>query len=221
MTVKKKLQRAFEVKELSDNGTFTGYASVFGELDSYRDIVMPGAFKNSIVKHNQKGRPVKMLWQHRSSEPIGVYREIEEDDYGLRVKGEINLQVVRGAECYHLMKQGALDGLSIGYSTVESDYDEKKFTTYLKEVDLWEISPVTFPAGDSARVVDVKSIGTLTQLSDVEDYLCEQMGLSQKEATAFVSRFKQIVIGQGDPGSTTDIAPQLKSILARLESVQF
>src|SRR5690606_35583398 len=144
----------------------------------------------SIAKHNQKGRPVKMLWQHRSAEPIGVYREIAEDDYGLLVKGEINMHVSRGVECYHLMKQGALDGLSIGYSTVDSDYDEKKFTTYLKEVDLWEISPVTFPAGDSARVVDVKSIGTLTTLSNVEDYLCEQMGLSQKEATAFVSRFK-------------------------------
>lgn len=222
MTIKKKLQRAFEVKELGEDGSFTGYGSVFGELDSYRDIVLPGAFKKTIEKHQQKGRAVKMLWQHRTTEPIGVYREIREDDHGLFVRGEINMKVSRGVECYHLMKQGALDGLSIGYSTVESDYDAKKSINYLKELDLWEISPVTFPAGDSARVVDVKSIATMETLSDVEEYLRDTLDFSQKEATAFVARFKQIVIGPSDSGSTTDnaIVSQLDKIKSALESLQ-
>lgn len=210
--VKKKLQRPFQVKEFGENGTFTGYGSVFGELDSYRDIVMPGAFKNTIERHEHLGRKVKMLWQHRSAEPIGVYTDIREDDHGLYVQGEINMNVARGVECWHLMKQGALDGLSIGYNTVRDDYDDKKYINRLLEVDLWEVSPVTFPAGDSARVTDVKSIGVLNSLSDVEDYLREQYDLSQKEATAFVSRFKAIVLGPSDSGSTKAMQTYLRAL---------
>ena len=212
MVKKKKLDRPFKVKEFGENGTFTGYGSVFGELDSYRDIVMPGAFKETLEQHAQQGRKVKMLWQHRSAQPIGVYSEIREDDHGLFVKGEINMNVAQGVECWHLMKQGALDGLSIGYNTVRDDYDDKKFVNRLLQVDLWEVSPVTFPAGDSARVLDVKSMDMWENLSDVETYLREQYGASQKEAAAFVSRFKAVVNGPRDSGSTKAMREMLSAL---------
>ena len=187
----KYLERPFKVKSVESDGTFTGHASVFGELDSYRDIVMPGAFKKSLKEDFiAKQRKVPMLWQHNSWAPIGVYPTIREDDIGLYVEGQCNMKVQQGLECHALMEQGALSGLSIGYTTVTSEWDEKELTRKLIEVNLWEVSPVTFPAGDSARVSSVKSIEGLVTLSEVEDYLRDACGLSRKEAVILVSRIK-------------------------------
>jgi len=198
---KKYIQRPFEMKSLSEDGVFTGYGSVFGELDSYRDIVLKGAFTKTLERHAAQGRKVKMLWQHNTRQPIGVYREIREDDYGLYVEGEINMEVQQGREAHSLMKQGALDGLSIGYDTVKDRIDKEKRARLLEEVNLWEISPVTFPAGDSARVIDVKTFDQWASLSDVEDYLREQHGLSQTEACATVSRMKALILNPSESGS--------------------
>ena len=206
----KRMQRPFEVKTVEENGTFKGYGSVFGNLDSYRDIVVKGAFEKSIADYRESGRHVKMLWQHKSDYPIGIYTDMKEDDHGLYVEGQINMDVQKGRECYSLLKQGALGGLSIGYNTVLEKFDKEALTTELLEVKLWEISPVTFPANTEARVDSVKSADEIKTYSDVEDFLRDR-GLSQKEAETAVSLFKRIREGgPSDPGSHAN--GELKSL---------
>lgn len=193
MTTKvKKLARPFELKTVADNGTFTGYGSVFGERDSYRDVVIKGAFSDSLDQDfAAKKRKVPMLWQHDYRQPIGVYTVVKEDSHGLYVEGEINMDVQKGVEAHALMKQGALTGLSIGYETIGEEWDKEELVRKLTKVKLYEISPVTFPAGDSARVSAVKSIAGFMSLSDCEDFLREA-GLSQKEACALIARIKAV-----------------------------
>jgi len=215
----KYLDRSFEVKSVKADGTFSGHASVFGELDSYRDIVMPGAFVKSLREDfAQKNRSVPMLWQHNSYSPIGIYPTIKEDDVGLYVEGECNLDVQQGREAHALMKQGALSGLSIGYTTVTSEWDEKSLTRKLLEVNLWEVSPVTFPAGDSARINSVKSFGDLMSLSEVEDYLRDACNLSRKEAVALVAKVKAVA-SQSDSAGVPE-ADSVKKALATLKSIK-
>lgn len=182
------LQRPFELKGVNDNGTFKGMGSVFGELDSHFDIVVAGAFKDSLADYEAKGRRVPMLWQHDPSEPIGIYTSIKETDTGLEVEGQINLDVQRGREAHSLMKQGALTGLSIGYRTVEKDYNDAG-VRLLKKVKLYEVSPVTFPSGDSARISSIKSIDGLATLSDCEELL-RDAGFSKSEALALIAKVK-------------------------------
>ena len=221
MTIKTRtLDRPFEVKSVESSGRFVGHASVFGELDSYRDIVMPGAFKRSLRDDFEaKGRKVPMLWQHSSYTPIGVYTEIYEDSKGLYVEGQCNMRVQQGVECHALMEQGALTGLSIGYTTVTSEWDEASLTRKLTEVNLWEVSPVTFPAGDSARA-QVKTLAEVGTLSELEDYLRDAYGASRKEATALAARLKAVTASQGDPADGADAAclTSVKSITASLFS---
>lgn len=137
-----------------ENGTFTGYASVFGVIDAYRDIVDKGAFKKSL--REKKEFPI--LWSHSIMEPIGV-AVLMEDETGLRVEaGKLNLDVQRAKEVRSLMKQGAIEGISIGYQTIDAkpDRDDPQ-TRHLREVKLWEISPCVFPANEEAVVDEVKS----------------------------------------------------------------
>lgn len=143
---------ALEVKDVQDDGTFEGYASVFGNVDSYGDIVERGAFTKTIAEKNGN---VPILWQHDPYEPIGVSASMEEDSRGLFTVGKLNLDVRRGAEAHSLMRQKALKGLSIGYRTVKDAIDGAN--RRLQELDLWEYSPVTFPANQLAAVTAVKS----------------------------------------------------------------
>lgn len=210
------IERPFEVKSIKGDGKFTGYGSVFGEIDSYRDVVMPGAFNDSLETHfKAKGRKVPMLWQHNTRQPIGVYTEVREDDHGLYVEGEVNMDVQQGREAHALMKQGALSGLSIGYDTVREEWDNTGMLRKLFKVDLWEISPVTFPAGDTARVTSVKSIEGLTTLSEFEKYL-RDAGFTKAEATAFVSRFKA-TLKRSDSAEAEAIA--IKNALNTLQGI--
>ena len=194
------LIRPFEIKAgtIKSDGSFEGVASPFGEIDSYRDIVMPGAFTNSLKAFEAKNRKVPMLWQHNTRQPIGVFTKLTESSTDLYVEGQCNMKVQAGMECHALMEQGALTGLSIGYNTIKSMWDEKEETRSLIEVDLWEISPVTFPAADGARIALVKSLEEAGSLSDCEALL-RDVGYSRSEASAFVSRVKALAIKQGDP----------------------
>lgn len=214
----KTIERPFDIKagSMKADGTFAGHGSIFGELDSYRDIVMPGAFAKSLSGYESRGRKVPMLWQHDSRQPIGVYTTIKEDDIGLYVEGQINMKVVKGQEAHALMEQGALSGLSIGYNTVRDEWDEKAMTRKLFEVDLWEVSPVTFPAGDTARISSVKSIAELMNLTEVEDYLRDACSLSRKEAATLISRIK-VVGAQSDSADAE--AESVKRALQTLRSI--
>lgn len=202
----KHLDVAFNVKAVSDDGTFEGYGSVFNVKDSYDDIVVKGAFADSLTTHASKGSMPALLWQHDSDEPIGVYTEMREDDTGLYVKGQLALKTQRGAEAYELLKMKAISGMSIGYVTREDSYDRVTGVNTLKKLDLWEVSLVTFPANTEARVSGVKSID---DLKSAEQYL-RDAGLSRKEATAFVSRMKGLLLRDADNGEMKAIADALK-----------
>ena len=136
------------------DGTVEGYASLFGELDQARDMVMPGAFEASL---RQRGvRRVPMLFQHDPAEPIGVWLELREDVHGLYVRGRLIPEVVRARELLALLTAGTADGLSIGFRTVKGRIDPKTRIRKLEAIDLWEISIVTFPLLPGARVHAVK-----------------------------------------------------------------
>lgn len=139
---------------LTPDGLIEGYASLFGAVDQARDMVMPGAFKLTL---QQRGlRRIPMLFQHDPSEPIGIWLELREDFRGLWARGKLIPEVTRARELYALLKAGAVDGLSIGYRTRHGAIDPRSRIRRLHQVDLWEISLVTFPLLDGARVDAVK-----------------------------------------------------------------
>ncbi|MFK0204205.1 HK97 family phage prohead protease [Agrobacterium sp. NPDC090283] len=155
-----------ELRGIASDGTFSGYASVFGEVDLGQDVIERGAFRRSIEERGAAG--IRMLYQHDPAEPIGAWRTIREDERGLYVEGVLAPGVARSREVHSLMKTGALDGLSIGFRTVRSSKEGRagkearsgkaagSGVRRILEADLWEISVVTFPMLPSARVSDVK-----------------------------------------------------------------
>jgi len=128
-----------------------GYASLFGVADQGGDVVVAGAYARSLRRILGEGRQVKMLWQHDPAQPIGVWDEVREDSKGLWVRGHILTEVEKGREAAALVAAGAIDGLSIGYRTVAAEKDAKG-QRLLREIDLWEVSLVTFPMLPEARV---------------------------------------------------------------------
>lgn len=169
MRERKKLGFSLMLKSLDEAGRFAGYGSVFGLVDSQRDMMLAGAFSRTLAGRVQQ---IKLLWQHQQDEPIGVFDVIREDANGLYVEGRLLLEVQRAREAYTLLKEGAVRGLSIGYSPVRYTTDGKTGVRKLAEVELWEISLVTFPANEAAQVTVVKQLtdsGQLVALSEVLD----------------------------------------------------
>ena len=132
-------------------GHIQGYASLFNLTDKHRDTVLPGAFHRSLRAWQIFNRQPKMLWQHQTSEPIGIWTQIREDAKGLHVQGQLNLNTQRGAEAQALLKQGALDNLSIGYRTIKSRWNPRAQTRELLDLELLEISLVTMGCNPWAR----------------------------------------------------------------------
>ncbi|MCK1313706.1 HK97 family phage prohead protease [Bradyrhizobium sp. 23] len=145
----------FDVKAVAEDGTFSGYASVFGVTDLGGDSVQPGAFTKSLK--SKPAAKVKMLRGHDTSEPIGVWTSIVEDSRGLKATGRLILDTNKGRETYALLKAGALDGLSIGYRTKKESFDRTKKVRLLNELELHEVSIVTFPMNPTATISRVKS----------------------------------------------------------------
>jgi HK97 family phage prohead protease len=139
------------------SGTFSGYACVFGVVDTYGTRFAPGAFKKSLAKRAKSGGPA-MLWAHDLSAPIGVWTELTEDNNGLKVTGRLVTEIARGAEALALLKAGAVTGLSVGFFSV-ADERLPDGGLVFTEVDLVEISLTALPANDAARISDVKSLG--------------------------------------------------------------
>lgn len=163
MLEKKRMQFDLEVKTIDKDGRFSGYASVFGVVDNHNDIIMRGAFQDTI---RERSKSIKLLWQHRQDEPIGVFEQIFEDEMGLYVQGRLLLDVARAREAYTLLKQGAISGLSIGYSPVRYEIDAASGTRILSAIELWEISLVTFPANTAAGVTVVKQAFEYEEFDD-------------------------------------------------------
>lgn len=190
--MKKRLDTALKIKSVSDTGEFSGYGSVFGVKDSASDIVIKGAFSKSLSTWKEKKGLPALLWQHDTSEPIGVYTKMEEDENGLYVEGRLLIDDDPLAKRAHAhLKAGSLSGLSIGYSMKNNDYeyDKDKEAFILKELDLWEVSLVTFPANDQARIDEVKNAlcaGVIPSPKSFERAL-RDVGLSHSQAKKFMS----------------------------------
>lgn len=188
----KHLNVPLKIKSVSETGEFEGYGSVFGVEDSYGDAVMKGAFLRSLTEWAAKGRLPSMLWQHQMSEPIGIYTEMKEDEHGLYVKGRLLIDDDPLAKrAYAHLKAGSLGGLSIGYILRDYEYDKSLGIYKLKDIDLWEVSLVTFPANEEAQVTNVKTMlqnGETPSPSNVEKALREALGFSRTQAKAFMAK---------------------------------
>jgi uncharacterized protein len=205
----KTLDSALEIKELADDGTFAGYGAVFGNVDGVGDVVKKGAFKRSLREHKTAGTLPKLLWQHNVREPIGAFTAVKEDDRGLYVEGQFALKTQRGAEAHELLKMSAVDGLSIGYYPVEWKWDDKTGVRTLLDVELFEISLVTFPANPEATA-SAKAAERIKSIRDFETFLRDEGGFSHAAAKAIASSgYKAAPTPRDEEG---DLAELLASI---------
>ena len=205
---------ALQIKAAGDDGTVDGYGSVFGVRDNYDDVIAKGAFVQSLKDHKAAGTMPAMLWQHDADKPIGVWTEMVEDEKGLRIKGQLAMETVKGKEAHALLKMGALNGLSIGFMSKEWAYDRDTEVRTLTAIDLWEVSLVTFPANGKARVTNVKSADELQAPKDAEKVL-RDAGFSKSDATAFVSRVMRMGEVRSDSANSTAVAMKAADRLLR------
>lgn len=152
-----KISSPLVIHMMDDKGSFVGYASVFNRVDSHRDTVAYGAFRRTLREWNDKGMMPKLLWQHDSAQPIGRIARLYEDAYGLRIEGVLCMETWRGREAYALLKQKAIEGLSIGFTTKKAVVNTRTRIRTLVDIDLFEVSLVTFACNEAAKVTDVKS----------------------------------------------------------------
>ena len=214
----KSLEVLFDIKRITDDdpeGTIEGYGSVYNVVDQGNDIIAPGAFNKSLRERGTAS--VKMLWQHDQRQPVGRWDEIKSDRNGLRVKGQLILEVPQAASAHALAKGGAIRGLSIGYIPVKYTIDEKTGTRTLTEVRLLEISLVTFPMNEQAELTGVKS-GQVS-IRSLEKALRDEAALSIKDAKAAISvvvkslnlRDAEDGVKSDDPFDGDDVRDALKA----------
>ena len=182
-----------EIKTVDDEArTIEGYGAVFDNIDSYGDVIVKGAFAKTIEQHLIAGTMPKMLLQHDAftALPIGKWTEMQETDHGLFLKGKL-FNTTAGRDTHEVLREGGVDGLSIGFRPVEFALRAKPTDAKrtLKVVDLLEVSVVTFPANSKAKVTNVKSADQIVTLRDLEDLLRSQ-GCSKSEAILIASRFE-------------------------------
>ena len=207
----KKLVFESEIKAESDKGIFTGYGSIFGNEDQGNDIMQKGAFTKSLV--NRPVSKVKMLYQHKTDEPIGVFTDMYEDSKGLFVKGQLAMGTQKGREAYELLKMGALDGMSIGFRAdpEKQGYNEnKRGVRTLKEVDLMEISLVTFPMNESALIETVK--GNAKNIREWEKILREAGNLSRTEAKIGAKALSESLSQRDAGGDSQQLADLINKV---------
>ena len=185
--------------DAEEDGSFEGYGSVFNNKDLGNDVIKYGAFSESIK--SKKPKQIKLLYQHKTDEPIGVIDSLEEDSRGLKIKGRLAMKTQKGKEVYELMKMGALDSMSIGYRLSPDDYkysDKLKKRT-ISNLDLMEISMVTFPMNPKAKVTKVKLAEM--DVRELEKYLCDigmTNSVAEQSAGVLFKSFNREVNEQGD-----------------------
>lgn len=214
----KHLTRPLEIKAIDENGVFEGYGSVFNVVDSYREIVLPGSFTDSLNMHKKQDSAPALLWQHDSSTPIGVWENMEEDDHGLKMKGRLALSTQKGREAYELLKMKAVRGLSIGFSVPEGgeEYDEDQKIWNLSKINLWETSIVTFPANSAAQVTDVRAAldeGTMPSVRDFERLLMQDAGFTRSQSRTIINEgFKSLIKQDAERECVADLQQLVKSL---------
>lgn len=200
----------FEIKQAPDEkGYFEGYASVFDVVDNGLDAVKRGAFAKSL-----ESRKPKMLWQHDPSKVIGKWLEVREDERGLYVKGQLLTGIELARDARELMLADAIDSMSIGYRTREASMNKDTGVRSLMEVDLFEISLVTFPMNEAATITDVKSI---TTERDFERFLRDS-GYSRKQAVALTAHGFKGLATQRD-ADDVEVVQEAKALKNQLDKL--
>ena len=179
------LERKFldvKAEDITDEGEFMGYASIYGNEDLGGDIIEKGAFDNTLTKKSE----VPMLWQHDMRTPIGKFL-LEDDVKGLKAFGKINLATEKGKEAHALLKNGDIKGLSIGYKTIDYEFEKDGWTRRLKELELFEVSVVTFPMNTEANV-DLASVkqAELDKEKEEQEKINKEQELKNQEFDALV-----------------------------------
>jgi HK97 family phage prohead protease len=204
--------------EADADGVFSGYASVFDTIDYMRDIVLPGAFSNSLAKWRKMARLPAMLWQHDPDQPIGKWTEMVEDNVGLRVKGQLALSLPKAREVYEMMKAEVVSGMSIGYRVILRARADKSDTRLLQELDLAEVSVVTMPANNEARINGVKACERFKTIREFENFLRDEGGFSANHAKAIAAGgFKALDPKTRDESGLVPILTALRSVNHRLK----
>lgn len=167
----------------------SGLASTFGNIDQTGDVIERGAFEKCLKRCAQTGRKIVMLDHHKMDSPVGVWENLEETDKGLECNGRFTMSVQRAAELRDLVADGAIDGLSIGFRAVDYYMDRDTGVRYLTEIDLREISLVSMPANEEARVMGLKSLApAISTKRDFEHALVNDLGFSRNAAKSIASR---------------------------------
>lgn len=214
-----------EVKAEGEDGVIVGYGSVWDAVDSYGETVVKGAFKESLREWKKRKRPIPMLWQHRSDQPIGGWREFEEDGTGLLLTGKLNLDTQRGKEAWSDVKAQNVGGLSIGYYEIEADpysygrpADEPR---KLKKLDLRETSVVTFPALREAQIDAVKqklARGQRLTIREFEGFLREKLMLSHSDAKEIASLGYKAWVHRDDGDAGANIEDDAVDLVREIRS---
>ena len=208
---------ALQIRATGEDGSVEGYGSVFDVEDSYSDVIVKGAFEETIKAHKAAGTMPAMLWQHDAEHPIGVWTDMVEDSKGLVIKGRLAMETQKGREAYELLKMGAMKGLSIGFMSKQWAYDEAAGIRTLTEIDLWEVSLVTFPANTKARVTSVKAadVAAITTIRQAEKAL-RDAGFSDDAAKAFMASVKRIA---NDEREARDAEARIQTAANRLLNI--
>ena len=199
--------RPFEIRATTDAETprsFEGYGSVFGTIDSYNDTIKKGAFKQTLREWKAQKKLPKLLLQHGGGGmfgsnaddmvPIGKWDDMYEDDHGLFMRGHLfDVETDRTKATYAALQAGELDGLSIGFRTRKSSMDEETGVRTLTDIQLFEVSLVTFPANDPARVTGVKTDGGLPTEREFERFLRREAGFTEEQAKTIIAKgYRQV-----------------------------
>lgn len=201
--MKQRLDIALQVKALSDR-EFEGHGAIFGNVDLGGDIITRGAFKGSLAMHRSRGTAPAMLWMHDPHKVLGRWDSIAEDDRGLKVKGTL-ADTPLGNEVRELLKMKAVSGMSIGFRTLDRDFDDEGHRI-IKEVDLWEVSVVTMAMNPLAKVVSVKSqlsaSGEYVPTARELEHMLRDLGMSKTVARSFCAKALDADAAGGMPGSS-------------------
>lgn len=191
-------------------GTFEGYASVFGVVDSDGDIILPGAFKKAL---SSQSRQVGMFFNHRTWElPVGKWLSLEEDSKGLLTHGELTPGLSVSTDLRAAMEHKTVEGMSVGFTVLKDDFDLIDTGRAFKNVQaLREISICTFPANEQATVESMKSMESIATIRDVEHWLRDSAGLSKSQALGLIARIKSAVRSDSEGGEITAILNRLKT----------
>lgn len=212
----------YDVKEVDEEGHFSGYASVYNVIDAYRERVAPGAFANTLRKWQSRGRLPPALWQHRSGEPVGPFTKMVEDEKGLYTEGQLLVNdVQRAREARALMKSKTVDGLSIGFNSVVEEWNNEEKILTLKEIDLWEVSIVTFPANSESLITEVRSMFAegVPSIKEIEEVL-RDAGFSRSQAKALVGHGYAGLLRDAEGQSSKGIGKSvLDEIVSEIKSI--